>query len=393
MNYVFISPHFPHNFKNFAVALKEEGITVLGIGSEPYEALEEELKSSLTDYYRVEDMEDYDQMYRALGFLIFRHGRMDYLESHNEYWLEQDARLRTDFNIPGFRTADMPPIKLKSEMKRIFRKAGIPVARGRVIHTLEEARALGSELGYPMVAKPDNGVGAAHTYKIRDEADLDRFFQIKPDLVFIMEEFIQGDIETFDGLVDQSGELVFKNSFQYTLGVMEIVNHQLDLLYYTRREIPEDLHEYGMAAVRAFGLAGRFFHLEFFRLPDGSLMALELNARPPGGQSLDMFNYANDTDVYRRYAAMISGKSLEDLPDFPYFCAYIGLQHKEGTCLCHSSDEVRAYCGDLILQHNAMPAIFARAMGNEAYLIRTPDLDRMLDAADFIMKREEQTTI
>ena len=28
-------------------------------------------------------------------------GRIDWLESNNEYWLERDARLRTDFNIPS----------------------------------------------------------------------------------------------------------------------------------------------------------------------------------------------------------------------------------------------------------------------------------------------------
>ena len=27
------------------------------------------------------------------------YGRIDWIESNNEYWLEQDARLRTDFNV------------------------------------------------------------------------------------------------------------------------------------------------------------------------------------------------------------------------------------------------------------------------------------------------------
>jgi hypothetical protein len=57
MNYVFISPHFPSNYKSFAIALKAEGVNVLGVGSESYESLDESLKSVLTEYYKVEDME------------------------------------------------------------------------------------------------------------------------------------------------------------------------------------------------------------------------------------------------------------------------------------------------------------------------------------------------
>ena len=50
MNYIFISPNFPTNFKNFAIGLKTEGINVLGIGTENYNNLEIGLKDSLTEY-------------------------------------------------------------------------------------------------------------------------------------------------------------------------------------------------------------------------------------------------------------------------------------------------------------------------------------------------------
>ena len=40
------------------------------------------------------------------------------------------------------------------------------------------------------------------------------------------------------------------------------------------REIPEDLREAGRKVVEAFNVRERFFHFEFFRLEDGSLVAL-----------------------------------------------------------------------------------------------------------------------
>src|SRR6188474_2827824 len=104
MNFVFLSPHFPPNYYQFAVALKNQGVTVLGLADETYDYLRPELKSSLTEYFRVNNMNNYDEVLRALGYFTHRHGKLDRLDSHNEYWLETEARLRTDFNIPGIRS-------------------------------------------------------------------------------------------------------------------------------------------------------------------------------------------------------------------------------------------------------------------------------------------------
>ena len=165
-NFIFISPHFPTNYENFCVQLHENGVNVFGIGDTPYENLTDSLKTALTEYYKVDSMEDYDQMYRAVAFLCYKHGSMDGLESNNEYWLEQDARLRTDFNIPGMKTADMEHVKYKSKMKPYYAKAGIPTARYHLVTDLTESLAFVEKVGYPVIVKPDNGVGATTTYKL-----------------------------------------------------------------------------------------------------------------------------------------------------------------------------------------------------------------------------------
>ena len=116
-NFIFISPNFPTNYWQFCRELKNNGMNVLGIGDQPYDELKPELKDSLNEYYKVGSLENYDEVYRAVAFFIFKYGRIDWLESNNEYWLERDAALRTDFNIKsGFQTEDMPRIKYKSKM-------------------------------------------------------------------------------------------------------------------------------------------------------------------------------------------------------------------------------------------------------------------------------------
>ena len=97
MNYIVISPYYPQNFQQFTIELANKGITVLGIGQEPYEQLDEPLRNSLTEYFRVENLENLDEVKRAVAFLFYKHGPIDRIESHNEYWLELDAALREQF--------------------------------------------------------------------------------------------------------------------------------------------------------------------------------------------------------------------------------------------------------------------------------------------------------
>ena len=129
-NFVFVSPNFPTNYWMFCRELKNNGMNVLGIGDQPYAELSDELKGSLNEYFKVSSLENYDEVYRAVAFLIYKHGKIDWLESNNEYWLERDAHLRTAFHITtGFQDEDIPRIKYKSKMKAYYKEAGIPTAR------------------------------------------------------------------------------------------------------------------------------------------------------------------------------------------------------------------------------------------------------------------------
>jgi len=383
MNFVFLSPHFPPNWFRFCVALRQAGARVLGIADAPYEALRPELKGALAEYYRVRDMHDYDQLVRAMGHLTHRHGKIDRIDSLNEYWLETEARLRTDFNLDGIKSDRIVDIKRKSRMKEVFRAAGIPVARGRVALTFSEARAFVDEVGYPVVAKPDVGVGAAATWKIDDESALERFFARKPSGDFIFEEFIRGRIVTFDGLTDQDGRLVFSSSLAYGRGIMETVNEDDHVFYYTLREIPPDLEAVGRHTIAAFDVRARFFHLEFFRQePGDSLVALEVNMRPPGGLTTDMWNYANDIDLYREWANVVVHNRFEAVWSRPYFCGYIGRKYSKRYT--HGHDEVLSELGGLLVHHEPMNSIFRQAIGDYGYLVRSPNEDEILAAVRFV---------
>ena len=377
MNFVFVSPHFPHTYWQFCDRLHRNGINVLGIGDAPYDSLEAPLKAALTEYYRVDNLEDYDQVYRAVAFFAFKYGRIDWVESMNEYWLEQDARLRTDFNITtGIRSDRIGFIKEKSLMKKLYLEAGIPTARQHVVSDREAGKAFLRQVGYPVIVKPDVGVGATHTWKLENEGDLEAFYDHLPAVPYVMEEFIQGEICSYDAILDSKCEPLFESMTVWP-PVMDIVNKDLDLMYYTCPEVPEKLRALGRKTVKAFGVDRRFVHLEFFRLTKarkglgeiGDFVALEVNMRPAGGYTPDMMDFAHSTDVYQIYADMVAFDARR-VPESGehFYCVYAS--RKDGHTYGRTHEEIMARYGDRMMMQEEMPPMNWPQMGRYMYTAR-----------------------
>lgn len=388
INFVMISPHFPTNFETFAVRLKEKGFNTLGIADTPYDQLSDNLKRHLTEYYWVENMEDYEQVYRAVAYFAHKYGRIDRIESHNEYWLELDAALRTDFNVFGYKNEDMLAIKTKAQMKEVFRKAGLKVAQGQVFHTDDEARKLAKKYGFPIIIKPNSGVGASDTYKIKSNKELEDFFGYKTAGVeYIMEEFIEGDIVTFDGLTDKDGNIVFHSSLEYSEVVLETVEKDNDMFYYIPREIKADLIKLGKKCVDAFKVRERFFHFEFFRVKKtGELMPLEINCRPPGGLTIDMWNYANDCDVFAEFANIVKENKFHTEITHPWNVVYIS--RKANKNYAHSIEQVCEKYRENIISVQHVPGVFAKIMGEHGILARTETMEQLREIAAFAQQKQ-----
>ena len=67
MNFIFISPNFPQTYWNFCDRLRRRGVTVLGIGDASYDSLEPQLKGALNEYYRVDSLEVYEAVFKAVA--------------------------------------------------------------------------------------------------------------------------------------------------------------------------------------------------------------------------------------------------------------------------------------------------------------------------------------
>jgi len=384
VNFVFFSPHFPANSTDFCDRLKKAGATVLGVGDAPFDALRPELKAALSEYYRIADMEDEDQTLRALGHFVHRWGRIGRFESLNEHWLELEAQMRTDFSIFGTKLDFVRNLKSKSRMRAFFRKSGVQTVPQHKCSDREGALNFLKRVGYPVVVKPDSGAGASMTYKISNQKELDAFFAGKPDDVsFVMEDFVDGLVVTYDGIVNRAGDVIFAASTRYDQSVMDVVNADSHMSYVCRPRVEPAIEDAGRKILKAFEVRERFFHIELFQTTrEGRIIALEVNMRPPGAWITDAMNYAYDVDVYAIWANMVVKDEAGGPYQGKYFAAYAS--RKDHISYRHDHAAVLAAHGDKILRHQPIEKVFSKAMGDYAYQMRARDPAALRAAVDFI---------
>ena len=386
MNYIVISPYYPHNFQKFSIELKNQGFNVLGIGEEPYDQLDDRLKDALTEYFRVNSLDDVEEVKRAVAFLFHKHGPIDRIESQNEHWMELDAALRTQFNVYGLKERDLKKTKHKSEMKKYFEKAGVPVVPGFLVKKEADIEKGVKKLKLPLIAKPDNGVGAANTYKLFTQEDVENFRNTWDESVsYFLEQYIDKAVLcTYDGLIDSEGNVVFDTSFTYSLPTLELINNAQD--YYTDIEpkIDEKLVELGKNIVKEFGMKERFFHIEFFKLPDGEYIALEYNNRIAGGITIDLHNYAYNCDLCELYAKVVVG---EEVPKYETdnYTATVSRRNKYNYK--YSEDDVNIEYHEKVRMVEYVPKVFAEAMGDVIFIVTVGSKEELIEIIDFIQEK------
>ena len=304
--------------------------------------------------------------------------------------------LRTDFNIlSGPDVDEIQAYRSKAAMKPYYKKAGVPTCRQAPVTTQEEAEKFIKKVGYPVIVKPEYGVGAAATWRLENEEDLAAFFAEKPEDAYVMEEYVYGWICSYDAIVDSQSNVLFE-SMSISPPIMDIVNEQTELVFYVPPSVEPQLQERGRATVKSFGVKSRFVHMEFFKLTKakkglgkvGDFVGLEVNMRPGGGYMPDMMDFAHSTDVYQLWADMIcfDERRLPENPEQQY-CVFFG--QRDRFRYVHSKEDILAKYGSGIKMCERMPDILSSAMGNQMYTALLPTKEDMDEFVRYVGEKAE----
>ena len=207
-----------------------------------------------------------------------------------------------------------------------------------------------------------------------------------------MEEFLSGDICTYDAILGPGCEPLFESMCTYP-PVIDSVQNDESIHFYTVPDVPVQLRDFGRKAAKAFGADRRFVHFEFINITKdyegigkaGDYAIMEVNMRPAGGHDPDMMNYAQSIDVFDIYAQMVTTDSA-DIPEAAehYVCAYAA--RKDGVHYTHTPEEIMDLYGSAIVMQEEMPPIDWPSMGRYVYMAKFKEISEMEEYFRFVLE-------
>ncbi len=315
MHVVFIEPRFPTNQRFFIRALKEVGATVTAIGEGSKESLSGELKSWLTHYEQVPSVVNEGAVLNAARFINSRH-RIDRLEASVEAHIMSTAKVREAMGIEGTSVKTAFLCRDKPSMKQALREAGVPCAQSTAASSVDEVIAFAKQVGFPLIIKPRDGAGASGAFRVNSIADIQRVADdsgLSKGRSVAVEEFIEGH-EGFYDTITIGGRVVHDFATHYYPNVLEAMRTRwINPQFITTNRIDSAdgysaLREMGQKVVTGLGIGTSATHMEWFSGPKG-LKFSEIGCRPPGVRTWDLYNVANDVDLYREWAnAIVHGR-------------------------------------------------------------------------------------
>ena len=394
MHVIFVEPAFPYNQRQFVRGLRAAGARVTGIGEMPLEALPEEIKGWLYGYEQVPSVVHESSLRSAVERVQAREW-VDRLEATVEAHIMAAARVREARGIPGTSVETSYLCRDKPAMKEALRQAGIPCAQSIGTDSADDVRAFAENVGYPLIIKPRDAAGAADTWQVRDDAELEDAIaesRIGHGASAAVEEFIEGHEGFFDTIC-VNGEIMHYFVTHYYPNVLEgmrtrwispqfIATNRLDAEGY------DEVKTMGKKVIDILEIGTSATHMEWFFGPKG-LKFSEIGCRPPGVGAWDLYCAGNDMDVYKEWGMAIGHGRPSQKPSRGYSAGLINLRpDRDGHIVGYEGLELLDQLGDAIIDHHLPPPgsptqpVEAGYMANAWVRLKHPDYDqlrRMLD--------------
>jgi carbamoylphosphate synthase large subunit len=397
MNIIFIEPSFPYNQREFVRGLHQAGATVIGIGERPQEHLADDVKGWLGHYVQVKSVVHEPSLLRAVQ-QVQGLAHVDRLEATVEAHIMAAARVREAAGIPGTSVRTAYLCRDKPAMKEVLREAGIPCARSTRANEPEDARDFAGAVGYPLIVKPTAGAGASGTWKVRDDRELERVIQecgLADGAEVAIEEFIEGHEGYLDTLTID-GKVVHEFITHYYPNVLVAMRERWispQMVTTNRIEEPgyNEVRQMARDVIRVLDIGTSATHMEWFFGPKG-LKFSEIGCRPPGVGQWDVYNTANDFDLYLEWASGLVHARPQLSPSRRFAAGMIALRPScDGHITGYSGlDSIQQRFGEWIVAAH-LPSVGSATqpveggyMANAWMRVRHPDFDRLREILDTI---------
>ena len=390
MNVIFIEPSFPYNQREFVRALHAAGASVIGIGERPPEHLSDELKHWLSDYVQVSSVVHEPSLLEAVKAVQSRVW-VDRLEATVEAHIMAAAAVREATGIPGTSTRTAYLCRDKPAMKEALRRAGIPCAQSTRAETPQDARDFAAAAGYPLIIKPPAGAGASGTYRVSNDEVLEQVIVecgLADGQAVAVEEFIEGH-EGFIDTVTIDGEVGHEFITHYYPNVLEAMRQRWispQMVATNRVDAPgyQEVRELTRKVIGILDIGTSATHMEWFFGPKG-LKFSEIGCRPPGVGQWDVYNAANEFDLYFEWACAIVHGKTHAQPTRRFAAGMIALRpERDGRITGYSGvDAIGSRYDDFIVRAHlpepgtATQPVEAGYMANAWMRVRHPDYDEL----------------
>jgi len=356
---VFVAPiHASATLRFVQAAASIPGVRCGLVSQEPGESLPADLRQKLAAHWRVEDAFNSDQLAAAVQALSRTIGPVSRLLGILEQLQVPLAEARRKLGIPGLTPEVANNFRDKALMKTILRQHGLPCAKHALAHSADEALSFASQVGFPLVIKPQAGAGAKATFRVDDLPALRQALQVhQPTAAHptLVEEFVVGDEFAFDSIA-VDGRVRWHSFTRYLPTPLEVLrNPWIQWCVVLPRSIDEPRYrafrEIGAKALSVLGLDTAMAHMEWFQRRDGSFAISEVAARPPGAQFTTLLSYAHDADFYSLWARLMATGELH-APERRHAvgAAYLRGQGTGRIVAVHGLDEAQREMGGLVVE-------------------------------------------
>ncbi len=396
MNVIFVEPAFPNNQREFVRGLVQAGANVIAIGESSKDSLDNQLREWLVEYIQVPSVCDEAAMIRAVKFVQSKMW-VDRLEATIEAHIMPIAKVREACTIPGISVETSFNCRDKPAMKQVLRAAEIPCAQSLGSGDVNEIKEFASRVGFPLIIKPRSGAGASGTFKVDNEEELvDALNQshVGNGGDVAIEEFIEGH-EGFYDTITVDGVVVFEFITHYYPNVLEAMRHRwISPQFITTNRIDsvseyDEVKKMGRRVIEALDIGTSATHMEWFFGPKG-LKFSEIGCRPPGVKAWDLYNIANDLDLYYQWALAVTSGNTTGKASRQFSAGIIALRpDQDGRISGYTgAGEIQNKFGQWITDYH-LPAegtptqgVEAGYMANAWLRMRHPDYDQLRQMMD-----------